>query len=58
MRNENNKIVEEGKKVKKKELAFFDYFIDFFQIALYLTLFVLKRYLASDFIASNYKSRV
>ena len=28
--------------------------VDFFQIALYLTLFVLKRYLVSDFVASDY----
>ena len=61
MRSENNKIVEEGIKniekgneVKKDCLLSLTILIDFFQIAVYLTLFLLKRYLVSDFIASNY----
>ena len=62
MKSESNKIVEEGIKniekgneVKKKDsLLSLTILIDFFQIAVYLTLFVLKRYLVSDFIASNY----
>ena len=61
MRSKNNKIVEEGIKkieegnvVKKDSLLSLTILIDFFQIAVYLTLFVLKRYLVSDFIASNY----
>ena len=60
-RRENIKIVEEGIKkieegnvVKKDSLLSLTILIDFFQIAVYLTLFVLKRYLVSDFIASNY----
>ena len=62
MKSENDKIVEEGIKniekgneVKKKDsFLSLTILIDFFQIAVYLTLFVLKRYLVSDFIASNY----
>ena len=61
MRSENNKIVEEGIKkieegnvVKKDSLLSLTILIDFFQIAVDLTLLVLKRYLLSDFIASNY----
>ena len=49
MRSENNKIVEEGIKkieegnvVKKDSLLSFTILIDFFQIAVYLTLFVLN----------------
>ena len=60
MRSENNKIVEEGIKkieegnvVKKDSLVSLTVLIDFFQIAVYLTL-CFKRYLVSDFIASNY----
>ena len=60
MRGENNKIVEEGIKkiekgnvVKKDSLVSLTVLIDFFQIAVYLTL-CFKRYLVSDFIASNY----
>ena len=60
MRSENNKIVEEGIKkieegnvVKKDSLLSLTILIDFFQIAVYLTL-CFKRYLVSDFIASNY----
>ena len=53
---ENIKIVEEGiKKIKKEDnLLSLTILIDFFQIAVYLTRFVLKQYLVSDFIASNY----
>ena len=40
--------------VKEDSLLSLTILIDFFQIAVYLTLFVLKRYLVSDFIASNY----
>ena len=65
MRSENNKIVEEGIKkieegnvVKKDSLLSLTILIDFFQIAVYLTLFVSNRYLVSGFIASNYESRV
>ena len=61
MRSENNKIVEDGIKkieegnvVKKDSLVSLTVLIDFFQIALYLTLCVLKRYFVSDFTASNY----
>ena len=60
MRSENNKIVEDGIKkieegnvVKKDSLVSLTVLIDFFQIAVYLTL-CFKRYLVSDFIASNY----
>ena len=60
MRSENNKIVEErikkieeGNVVKKDSLLSLTILIDFFQIAVYLTL-CFKRYLVSDFIASNY----
>ena len=60
MRSENNKIVEEGIKkieegnvVKKDSLLSLTMLIDFFQIAVYLTLFCFKRYLVSDFIANN-----
>ena len=57
----NIKIVEErinkiegGNVVKKKDsLLSLTILIDFFQIAVYLTL-CFKRYLVSDFIASNY----
>ena len=65
MRSENNKIVEEGIKkieegnvVKEDSLLSLTILIDFYQIAVYLTLLVLKRYLVSNFIASNYESRV
>ena len=64
MRSQNSKIVEEGIKkirggeggnvVKKESLLSLTNLIDFFQIAVYFTLFVLKRYLVSDLIASNY----
>ena len=43
---------------KKAGLLSLTILIDFFQIAVYLTLFVLKRYLVSGFSASNYESRV
>ena len=48
--------MEEGikKKIKKDNLLSLTILIDFFQIAVYLTRFVLKRYLVSDVIASNY----
>ena len=56
MRSENNKIVEKGIKknengnmVKEDSLLSLTIVIDFFQIAVCLTLFVLKRYLVSDF---------
>ena len=39
---------------KKDSLISLFILIEFFQIVVYLTLFVLKRYLVSDFIASNY----
>ena len=39
---------------KKDSLISLFISIEFFQIVVYLTLFVLKRYLVSDFIASNY----
>ena len=70
MRRENNKIVEEGikklrreiklKKCKKKKgwLAFFDYFYRFLSNHCAFDSFCFKRYLVSDFIASNYQSRV
>ena len=62
MRSQNSKIVEEGIKkiggggnvVKKDSLLSLTNLIDFFQIVVYFTLFVLKRYLVSDFMASNY----
>ena len=61
MRSENNKIVEDGIKkieegnvVKKDSLVSLTVLIDFIQIAVYLTLCVLKRYFVSDFTASNY----
>ena len=40
--------------VKKDSLISLTILIDFFQIAGYLTLFVLNGNLVSDFIASNY----
>ena len=40
--------------VKEDSLLSLTILIDFSQIAVFLTLFVLKRYLVSDFIASNY----
>ena len=40
--------------VKKDSLVSLTVLIDFFQIAVYLTLCVLKRYFVSDFTASNY----
>ena len=43
---------------KEDSLLSLTILIDFFQIAVYLTLFVLKRYLVSDFIVSTYQSRV
>ena len=65
MRSENNKIVEEGIKkieernvVKKRQLAFFDYFNRFLSNRCVFDSFCFKRYLVSDFIASNYQSRV
>ena len=65
MRSENNKIVEEGIKniekgneVKKRQLAFFDYFNRFLSNRCVFDSFCFKRYLVSDFIASNYESRV
>ena len=61
MRSENTKIVEEGikknwggKRGKKDSLLSLTILIDFFQNAVYLTLVCFKRYLVSDFIASNY----
>ena len=56
MRSENNKLGRRAlKKIKKKDnLLSLTILIDFFQIAVYLTRFVLKRYLVSHFIASNY----
>ena len=60
MRGENIKIVEErinkieeGNVVKKK-LAFFDYFNRFLLNRCVFDSFCFKRYLVSDFIASNY----
>ena len=38
--------------IKEDSLLSLTILIDFFQIALYLTLFVLKRYLVSGFIAA------
>ena len=65
MRSENNKIVEEGIKkieegnvVKKRQLAFFDYFNRFLSNRCVFDSFCFKRYLVSDFIASNYQQRV
>ena len=46
--------IEEGNVVREDSLLSVTILIYFFQIAVYLTLFVLKRYLVSDFIASNY----
>ena len=40
--------------VKEDSLLSLTILIDFSQIAVFFTLFVLKRYLVSDFIASNY----
>ena len=40
--------------VKEYSLLSLTILIDFSQIAVFFTLFVLKRYLVSDFIASNY----
>ena len=54
LRRENNEIEEEGNVVNKDSLLSLTILIDFFQIALYLTSFCFKRYLVSDFIASNY----
>ena len=60
MRSENSKIVEEGIKkieeenVVKKDSLLSLTILDFFRIAVYLTLFCFKRYLASAFIATNY----
>ena len=65
MRRKNNKIVEDGIKkieegnvVKKRQLAFFDYFNRFLSDRCVFDSFCFKRYLVSDFIASNYQSRV
>ena len=44
-------------KTKKDGLLSLTILIDLFQITVYLTL-CFKRYLVSDFIASNYESRV
>ena len=45
--------------VKKRVVCFLlTILIDFFQIAVYLTLFVSNRYLVSGLIASNYESPV
>ena len=64
MRSENIKIVverikkiEEGNVVKKDSFLSLTILIDFFQVALYLAL-CFKRYIVSDFIASNYESCV
>ena len=52
---EKIKKIEEGNVVKEDSLLSLTILIrGFFQIAVYLTRFVLKRYLVSDFIASNY----
>ena len=40
--------------VKEDSLLSLTILIDFFQIVVYLTVFVLKPYLVSDFIAGNY----
>ena len=40
--------------LKQDSLLSLTILMDFFQIDLYLTLFVLKQYLVSDFIASDY----
>ena len=48
------KRIEEGNVVKEDSFFSLTILIDFFQIVVYLTLFVLKRCLVSDFIASNY----
>ena len=42
MKNENNKIVEKENVVKKDSLLSLSILIDFFQIAVYLNLFVLN----------------
>ena len=42
MKSENNKIVEKGNVVKKDSLLSLSILIHFFQIAVYLTLFVLN----------------
>ena len=55
---EEIKNIEEGNVVKEDSLLSLTILIDFFQIAVFFTLFVLKRYLLSGSIASNYKSRV
>ena len=61
MRSENNKIVEEGIKkieegnvVKKKIACFFDYSNRFLSNPCIFDSFCFKRYLVSEFIASNY----
>ena len=51
---EEIKNIEEGNVVKEDSLLSLTILIDFFQIAVFLTLFVLKLYLVSDFIAGNY----
>ena len=60
LKRENNKIVEKGimRNVKKGCLAFFDYFNRFLSNHCVFDSFCFKRYLVSDFIASNYESRV
>ena len=65
MRSENNKIVEEGIKkieegnvVKKDSLLSLTILIDFFQSAVYLTLFVSNGISCLFFFTSNYYSRV
>ena len=52
------KKIEEGNVVKKINLAFFDYFNRFLSNRCVFDSFCFKRYLVSDFIASNYESRV
>ena len=54
---EGTKKIEEGNVVRKDSLISLTILIDLFQIAVYLAL-CFKRYLVSDFIASNYESRV
>ena len=51
---EEIKNIEEGNVVKEDSLLSLTILIDFFQIAVFFTLFVLKRYLVSDYITGNY----
>ena len=48
------KKIEEGNVIKKINLAFFDYFNRFLSNRCVFDSFCFKRYLVSDFIASNY----